>query len=35
LLFPEELSYEMNVASIRGTCPYLALHNFILFGEEI
>jgi len=35
LLFPEELSYEMNVASIRGTCPYLALHNFTLFGEEI
>jgi hypothetical protein len=34
LLFPQERSYEMNVASIRSTRPYLALHNFTLFGEK-
>jgi hypothetical protein len=27
--FQKERSCEFNVASIRGTCPYLALHNFI------
>ena len=34
LLFQEEISHEMNVASIRGTCPCLALHNFSLFSEK-
>ena len=34
LLLQEERSYELNVASIRGTCPYLTHHTFKLFGGK-
>ena len=33
-VFQEEKSYELNVASTRGTCSNLTLNTFTLFGEK-